>query len=104
MNVEDEYGAYQTALILGYLNPSNSFAERARFLCKMTLRSLDMKRRDVFSWILLRLLRMTLLRVLFLVAVLMISGLVWQRMGWREGQPIHLPWSHLNRMNHHRAG
>jgi hypothetical protein len=54
MRVEAEYGAYETALILGYLNPSASFVARARFLCKMTLRSLNRKRCEVFSWIFLR--------------------------------------------------
>jgi hypothetical protein len=45
MRVEDEYGAYEMALIRGYLDPSASFVARVRFLCKMILHSLDSKRR-----------------------------------------------------------
>jgi len=38
-----------------------------------------------FRWILLKSLLMT--------AVLIVSTVVWEYMGWQEGQPIHLPWT-----------
>ena len=34
----------------------------------------------------------TLLKYLVLVIVLMVSSYFWHYMGWRDGQPIHLPW------------
>ena len=36
--------------------------------------------------------KQTLLKSLVLVIVMMISSLIWNYMGWRGGQPIHLPW------------